>query len=280
MIPKILHYCWFGNAPKPDVFYQCYESWKKYLPDWEIVEWNDSNISQISSPFLQFMYLHMEYSYMSDYMRHWCLYHYGGVYVDTDVLFHQSINCLCETYSAMIAYENLSIGEYGHFFMGAEPYNSYMKQSYTKTDAIFSKKLLFEEQLNTICYDTKWYATPNMCILPENFVTQNVTGYKGIYATHLSTHNWSPRRLEYILSLETADFPQHYRIRDSLTDKIFLPTMIELNSGDLFLKILPNTNITICKNQKDYELQQGNFEISILTPEDIKIVANTTYITI
>lgn len=85
MIPKIIHYCWFGGKPLPKLAKKCIESWKKYLPDYEIKEWNESNFDVNIIPYTQEAYSAKKYAFVSDYARFWILYKYGGLYFDTDV---------------------------------------------------------------------------------------------------------------------------------------------------------------------------------------------------
>ena len=85
MIPKIIHYCWFGRNPLPESALKCIASWKKYLPDYEIKEWNEDNFDVNMIPYIAEAYRCKKYAFVSDYARFWILYHYGGLYFDTDV---------------------------------------------------------------------------------------------------------------------------------------------------------------------------------------------------
>ena len=85
MIPKVIHYCWFGRNPLPDSALKCIESWKKYLPDYEIVQWNEDNFDVNSIPYVAEAYAARKYAFVSDYARFYVLYNQGGVYFDTDV---------------------------------------------------------------------------------------------------------------------------------------------------------------------------------------------------
>lgn len=85
MIPKTIHYCWFGHAPLPQYAVSCIESWKKYLPDYEIMRWDESNFNVNINEYTKQAYENRKYAFVSDYARYWILYHYGGVYFDTDV---------------------------------------------------------------------------------------------------------------------------------------------------------------------------------------------------
>lgn len=84
-IPKIIHYCWFGGKEKPKLAKRCLESWLKYFPEYEIKEWNEGNFDVNITPFTKDAYASKKYAFVSDYARFWILYHYGGIYFDTDV---------------------------------------------------------------------------------------------------------------------------------------------------------------------------------------------------
>ena len=84
-IPKIIHYCWFGKKDKPDIVKRCIHSWKTYLHDYKITEWNEENFDINSNNFVKEAYAKKKYAFVSDYVRVYALYHYGGIYIDTDV---------------------------------------------------------------------------------------------------------------------------------------------------------------------------------------------------
>ena len=85
-IPKVLHYCWFGGAPKPKNIQNCIRSWKKYCPDYEIIEWNEQNFEISANRYAQQAYEAKKYAFVSDYARLAVVYEYGGIYLDTDGL--------------------------------------------------------------------------------------------------------------------------------------------------------------------------------------------------
>ena len=85
MIPKIIHYCWFGGNPLPEDAKKCIASWKKYLPNYEIKEWNESNFDANCCPYVKEAYEAQKYAFVSDYVRFYVLYQEGGLYFDTDV---------------------------------------------------------------------------------------------------------------------------------------------------------------------------------------------------
>lgn len=85
MIPRIIHYCWFGGKEKPEVVKRCIASWKKYCPDWEIIEWNETNFDVSLVPYMKEAYEMQKWAFVSDVARLLIIYHRGGVYLDTDV---------------------------------------------------------------------------------------------------------------------------------------------------------------------------------------------------
>lgn len=85
MIPKIIHYCWFGGAPLPPLAERCIASWRRYFPDWEIRRWDESNYDVRATPYIAEAYDMRKYAFVSDVARFEVLYRYGGVYFDTDV---------------------------------------------------------------------------------------------------------------------------------------------------------------------------------------------------
>lgn len=85
MIPQKIHYCWFGGNPLPDSAIKCIESWKKFLPQYEIVEWNEKNFNVNEIPYISEAYNAGKYAFVSDYARYKILFEYGGLYFDTDV---------------------------------------------------------------------------------------------------------------------------------------------------------------------------------------------------
>lgn len=84
-IPKVIHYCWFGGNPLPELAQRCIESWKKYCPDYEIKEWNEDNFDLNSCDYVREACEAKKWAFVSDYARFWILYHEGGIYFDTDV---------------------------------------------------------------------------------------------------------------------------------------------------------------------------------------------------
>ena len=85
MIPKVIHYCWFGGNPLPPLAIKCIESWQKFLPDYKIKLWDESNFDVNIIPYTAEAYETKKYAFVSDFARFWILFHEGGLYFDTDV---------------------------------------------------------------------------------------------------------------------------------------------------------------------------------------------------
>jgi glycosyltransferase involved in cell wall biosynthesis len=104
MIPKKIHYCWFGGKPLTDFAKKCIESWKKYCPDYEIVEWNESNIDINKSEFMKEAYENKKWAFVSDYARYKIIHDNGGIYLDVDVEIIKNFDDLLE-YNAFMGFE-------------------------------------------------------------------------------------------------------------------------------------------------------------------------------
>ena len=85
MIPRIIHYCWFGRGPMPEMAMRCIASWKQVMPDYEYKFWNEDNFDVDSVPYVKEAYGAGKYAFVTDYVRLYALYHEGGIYMDTDV---------------------------------------------------------------------------------------------------------------------------------------------------------------------------------------------------
>lgn len=85
MIPKVIHYCWFGRNPKPELLQRCIASWKRYCPDYKIIEWNEDNFDITQNDYAREAYEAKKWAFVTDYARLRIVYNHGGIYLDTDV---------------------------------------------------------------------------------------------------------------------------------------------------------------------------------------------------
>ena len=105
MIPKTIHYCWFGHGKKPKLAEKCIDSWKRVCPEYKIIEWNEENFDLNSTPYTRYCYENKKWAYLSDYVRLAVVYDHGGIYFDTDVEVIRSLDGLLEN-EAFFAFEN------------------------------------------------------------------------------------------------------------------------------------------------------------------------------
>ncbi len=96
MIPKIIHYCWFGHNEKPFLVRKCIESWKVKCPGYRIMEWNESNFDISQSTYSKEAYDSAKWAFVADYARLWIIYNNGGIYLDTDVELLKPLDDLLE----------------------------------------------------------------------------------------------------------------------------------------------------------------------------------------
>lgn len=106
MIPKIIHYCWFGKNPLPDLEQRCLASWHKYMPDWEYKWWNEDTFDIAEAPlYVKQAYEARKFAFVSDYVRLWALEKFGGLYMDVDFMVYRPFDELLTQYAAFAGYE-------------------------------------------------------------------------------------------------------------------------------------------------------------------------------
>ena len=139
MIPKIIHYCWFGRKEKPKKIKKCIESWKKIMPDYQIIEWNEDNFDINLLKYTKDAYNAEKYAFVSDVARVKALYEMGGIYLDTDVVVYKSFDSILNN-RCVLGFE---MGNYiatsfmaceKNFFLMRNFYCSYASQSFYKNE--------------------------------------------------------------------------------------------------------------------------------------------------
>lgn len=105
MIPKIIHYIWVGGKEKPADIKRCMATWKKHLEGYKVIEWNESNFDIEQHPFVKAAYEAKKWAYVSDYIRAYAIYNYGGIYLDTDILLLDNFDKFLE-HRAFVGFEN------------------------------------------------------------------------------------------------------------------------------------------------------------------------------
>ena len=115
MIPKKIHYCWFGGGEKPALAEKCIQSWRKFCPDWQIIEWNESNFDLDANAYVRYCYDNKKWAFLSDYVRLAVVSAQGGVYFDTDVELLKPLDDLLG-YGAFYSFETAEIVNTGQGF--------------------------------------------------------------------------------------------------------------------------------------------------------------------
>lgn len=155
MIPKVINYVWLGRGEKSELIRNCIESWKKYLPEYEIVEWNEDNFNLNCCAYVKEAYEAKKYAFASDYMRLYILYHYGGIYMDTDVEVKRNLDCFLDlkAFSGFESEETVPTG-----IMAAE-----------KGLDIFAKLLSYYDDRHFLQENGEMDTTTNVVIISDMF---------------------------------------------------------------------------------------------------------------
>ena len=212
MIPKVIHYCWFGRNPLPPLAIKCIDSWKKYLPDYEIKEWNEDNFDVNIIPYTAQAYQAKKYAFVSDYARFWILYKYGGIYFDTDVEVIKPIDDIVDK-GAFMGIEKdykygitvnpgLGLGIEAHHSLFKEFLDSYSTKSFTdesgkmnmQTIVVYTTEILFKHGLANIpgiqtIEGIKIYPSEYFC--PRNIVTKRFHITPNTRTIHRYAGTWS-----------------------------------------------------------------------------------------
>lgn len=185
MIEKIIHYCWFGNKKIPKKYKKYILTWKKYFPDYEIIEWNERNFPIDDYPFAKEAYESGKYAFVSDVARMHALYEYGGIYFDTDVEVIKSMDdLLLDNIDGIIGEESIDMKSFGTGFIALKKHHEISKMflEYYDTHTFFNDnkvstfpntlilaKILKEKY--SIIPDGKIKKIGNINIFPSNYFT-------------------------------------------------------------------------------------------------------------
>lgn len=144
MIPKILHYCWFGKGEMPGLNKKCLETWG-LLEGYEVMRWDESN-SPLDLELLNLLQKKNQWAFMSDYVRLYVLYQYGGIYLDTDIEIVKDFESLLSS-RCFIGEE--APGKYNNAVMGAEKNHifvekcmKYMEDAFLKGHILYSPEVV------------------------------------------------------------------------------------------------------------------------------------------
>lgn len=210
-IPKIIHYCWVGDKPKPQSVLYCIESWKRHCPDYEIREWNETNYDFTKNEYMRQAYEAKKWGFVPDYARLDIVYEHGGIYLDTDVEMVRSFDELLE-HECFFGFEDTGDGEYfvncGHGFGAAPRHNAvkaardhYEHLSFTNEDGSLNllaspyyttqslRRLgLVQENRDQVLPGVQVFASDVLC--PKNFRTGKLTKTARTVSIHHFTASW------------------------------------------------------------------------------------------
>lgn len=207
MIPKIIHYCWFGNKRIPHQFKKYIKTWKKFCPDYEIICWNENNYDINKIPYTKEAASLKKWAFVTDYARLDIIDKYGGIYLDTDVEICKSLNSLLKN-KGFCGFEVSGFINFGLGF-GAEPNNkiiSEIKRYYEKRSfkndlennelitcpiiqtEIFLKHGLKKNNTKQIINDIHVYPSDFFCPMNYSQILNNFT--KNTFSIHHYSATW------------------------------------------------------------------------------------------
>lgn len=211
MIPKIIHYCWFGGNPLPPLAVKCIASWKEYLPEYEIIEWNESNFNLEQYPFAKEALENRKFAFVSDVCRLHALKEIGGIYMDTDVEVLRGLDPFLDK-SAFSGFENddfvptgIMASEKGGKWV-TEMLAYYDGRSFIKengefelssnteiiTNLMISKGFIMNNTFQEIKGYISFY--PNDYFCPKSYKTGNIDLTEHSYCIHHFAKSWIPAR--------------------------------------------------------------------------------------
>ena len=201
MIPKIIHYCWFGGDKTPELVNMCIASWQKYMPKYRLVRWSEDNFDIKSSPlYVRQAYEAKKYAFVSDYVRLWALEQYGGVYMDVDFMVYKSFDPLLD------CPQKAFVGKEGSKFqppmlgvMASEPHgrwvttmlHMYDKRVFVMPDGSYDMTTNVAYFSSAGVHKEEWvkiYPVEYFCPL---LTTGEYVGDENTYCEHRGLHSWS-----------------------------------------------------------------------------------------
>lgn len=214
MIPKVIHYCWFGKNPYPTVIKKYMESWRKFCPDYKLIEWNEENFDINCNQYVKEAYDAKKWAFVTDYVRLYVLYNYGGIYLDTDVEIIKSIDEFL-SYPAFSGFENESLIPTA--IMGAHKHSNWIKylldyyedKHFIKPDGtmdlttnvetitVLTRKKYNIEFNNTVQYVEKEFIIfPNSYFCPKSYLTGKISISDETYTIHHFNASWHDKNMQ------------------------------------------------------------------------------------
>lgn len=252
MIPKIIHFCWFGRGKMPPLAIKCIESWKKYCPDYKLIEWNEDNFNLNLYPYAKEAYENRKFAFVTDVVRLYALYNYGGIYMDTDV---EVIKPLDEflVHKAFSGYESKVDVPTG--IMASEKGGKWIKENleYYKNKHFLNIDGTLDLTSNVITItqlllpyglkrDNTYQDIPDMITLypkeffcPKDYETREINITENTHCIHHFNGSWWTKGQRFRVWLRGKGFNK--RTSHIITQAIFFPThVIQHLTNGTFLK--------------------------------------------
>lgn len=212
MIPKIIHYCWFGRNPKPELALKCIKSWKKYCKGYQIIEWNEDNFDINSAPlYVRQAYEAKKWAFVTDYVRLYAMTKFGGIYMDTDVEVLKPLDHLLK-HAAFSGFENdtqIPTGimacrkgfplfeQFLAYYDNVEFINPDGTLNYT-TNVMVMTEICLERGLkqNNQYQEIEGFALyPNDVFCPVDYSTNHLRKTKNTITIHWFSGSWQPKEI-------------------------------------------------------------------------------------
>lgn len=303
MIPKKIHYCWFGGNPLPKEAKKCIESWKKYCPDYEIIEWNESNYDLNKNEYVKKAYEQKKYAFLTDYIRLDVIYEQGGIYLDTDVELIRNLDDLIENecYVGMEQPGRIATG----LGFGAKKNHPFIKENkeYYENNTFWDEQGKFKK---VICVEIttgilekyglknteelQFIKNPNVTVYPPEYLcplkmgTNRLTITKNTYSIHHYDGSWKSNS-KIIRKLNYYSIPLKQKIKSVIKQGKNIKNIkikdIILNKDKIYLEKLVLIYFLINTLFKAIGFDSHNISYMIffflaLIPLSIKII-NTNY---
>lgn len=275
MIKKI-HYCWFGGKPLPKSVKKCIDSWKKYLPDYEIIEWNESNFDINQCTFVKEAYEHRKWAFVSDYARIYALYHQGGIYFDTDLKILKDVSHIVDK-KMFLGYENAAFC--GTAVIGTnEIHNKYIKEVldfynqiehfnidiiyYYANPRIITKTInKYDSVVNdegiTIFNDGDIYVYPKDYFYPIKFDYSEKLYTQNTCMVHLFNATWTSKKDKRYVKINQRFGPTWGRRINKLADKMsILGEKLHMKLVDVYHFLKLQVSIRLLINRRLNRISQ------------------------
>lgn len=234
MIPKVIHYCWFGGKKLPENVQKCINSWKRYCPDYTIKVWNENNFDLNCCDFVKEAYSAKEWAFVSDFARLYIVYNEGGIYLDTDVELLNNLDSFlgdkCFLAEETNGYVNTGLG------FGAEKNNpvvydmlkEYLEEKFFLQDGSYNMepcprkntmpllKIGYEYSGRNIWENDNVTVYPPEYFCPLDYGTKKIKKTRKTVAMHLYNASWHSKLDDVINNIQDCDRSKHpveYKIK-------------------------------------------------------------------